>query len=127
MKEFNFKTKDARALTLKINGRNYTFNPESYNAKKATEKFVNVNKVIVANLKKESKKEIADQKVLDGIALQSCTLVKETIDKILGKNSYDKIFSGRAIDFYENQELMTFIFEEITKFRRRNKKMSVPN
>ena len=41
---------------------------------------------------------------------------------MLGKNAYEKIFSGRTVDFQEHQMLMTFIFEEITAFCQVNPK-----
>lgn len=113
MSKFVFdKQEKPELLKLEINGKNFTFNPMALNVKKASEKFVKGQELLVRKIKKGNlaKEEVAD------IVYKSCDLVRETINCILGKNAYEKIFDGRTIDFEENQKLITYLFQEITEF-----------
>ncbi|MGX8834931.1 hypothetical protein ACWG0P_12085 [Amedibacillus sp. YH-ame6] len=116
MRKFVFEKQDKpELLKLEINGKNFTFNPMSLSVKKASEKFVKGQEFLVKRIKKGnmSKEEVAD------VVYKSCDLVRESVNYILGKGSYDKIFDGRTIDFEENQKLITFLFQEITEFTKK--------
>lgn len=113
MRKFVFDNLDKpELLKLEISGKNFTFNPMSLNVKRASEKFVKGQEFLVKRIKKGNlnQEETAD------IVYKSCDLVRETVNTILGKNAYEKIFDGRTIDFEENQKLITFLFQEITDF-----------
>ena len=115
MSKFEFKNQEKpELLKLQINGRNYSFNPLSLSVKRASEKFLKGQKVLM----RQSQEEISD------IVYKCCDLVRETIDLILGNGAYEKIFGGRTMDFEENQELVTFIFQEIASFTK-NKNLTV--
>lgn len=113
MKKFVFdNVEKPELLKLEINGKNFTFNPMSLNVKRASEKFIKGQEYLVKKIKKGNltQEETAD------VVYKSCELVRETVNFILGKNAYEKIFDGRTIDFEENQKLITFIFQEINDF-----------
>lgn len=116
MKKFTFDKKEQKLLTVEIEGKRFTFNPNTLAAKKASEKFVKCQAPIIKRLEKEG----LSQKELNDIVIQSCSLVKETVNSILGKNAYNRIFEGRTVDFDEHQKLITFLFEEITNFVSKN-------
>lgn len=109
------KQEKPELLKLEIGSKNFTFNPMSLTVKKASEKFVKGQEFLVKKIKKGnlSKEEVAD------IVYKSCDLVRETINYILGKGAYEKIFDGRTIDFEENQKLITFLFQEINEFTKK--------
>ena len=115
MNKFAFGKKEPKVLKVEINGKAYSFNPYTLTVQKASEKFVKCQRSIIDSLGKKP-----SQKELDRIVLKACSLVRETVNQILGKGSYEKIFSGRTVDFKEHQKLMEFLFEEITKFCKEN-------
>lgn len=122
MSKFEFKKNEKpELLKLEINGKNYSFNPLSLSVKRASEKFLKGQKVLM----RKSKKENLKQEEVSEIVYKSCDLVRETIDLILGTGVYEKIFGGRTMDFEENQELITFIFQEIASFTK-NKQLTMP-
>lgn len=116
MRKFEFeKQEKPEMLKLEINHKNFTFNPMSLTVKKASEKFIKGQEFLVKKIKKGNltQEETAD------IVYKSCDLVRETVNYILGKGAYEKIFDGRTIDFEENQKLITFLFQEITDFTKK--------
>lgn len=115
MKEFKFKAQKVEELILKIDGKEYTFNPLTYNTKKAMEKYVIMNQTLV----NKSKKPNNSKEDLDKIIMDACDLARETVNKILGAKAYDKIFNNRTVIFEEQQELLSYIFESITEFSRK--------
>lgn len=122
MSKFEFKNHEKpELLKLEINGRNYSFNPLSLSVKRASEKFLKGQKILM----RKSKKEKLKQEEVSEIVYKSCDLVRETIDLILGSGAYEKIFGGRTMDLEENQELITFIFQEIASFSK-NKQLMMP-
>lgn len=122
MSKFEFKNHGKpELLKLEINGRNYSFNPLSLSVKRASEKFLKGQKVLM----RKSKKEKLKQEEVSEIVYKSCDLVRETIDLILGSGAYEKIFGGRTMDLEENQELITFIFQEIASFSK-SKQLTMP-
>lgn len=122
MRKFEFeKQEKPELLKLEINGRNFTFNPMSLNVKRASDKFVKGQQFLVKKIKKDNLK----QEEVNEIVYKSCDLVRETINYILGNGAYEKIFEGRTIDFEENQKLITFLFEEVTKFTQ-NRSIGLP-
>lgn len=113
MRKFVFeKNEKPELLKLEINGKNFTFNPMSLSVKKASEKFIKGQEYIVRRIKKG---DLTQDEVAQ-MVYKSCDLVRETVNYILGKGSYEKIFDGRTIDFEENQKLITYLFQEITEF-----------
>lgn len=115
MRKFVFdKQEKPELLKLEINGRNFTFNPMALSVKRASEKFIKGQDYLVKRIQKgsQNKEEVAD------IVYKSCDLVRDTINTILGKGAYEKIFDGRTIDFEENQKLITFLFQEIASFTK---------
>ena len=122
MSKFEFKNHEKpELLKLEINGRNYSFNPLSLSVKRASEKFLKGQKILM----RKSKKEKLKQEEVSEIVYKSCDLVRETIDLILGSGAYEKIFGGRTMDLEENQELITFIFQEIASFSK-SKQLTMP-
>lgn len=122
MSKFEFKKHEKpELLKLEINGRNYSFNPLSLSVKRASEKFLKGQKILM----RKSKKEKLKQEEVSEIVYKSCDLVRETIDLILGPGAYEKIFGGRTMDLEENQELITFIFQEIASFSK-SKQLTMP-
>ena len=117
MSKFTFDKKEPKLLKLEIEGKIFRFNPYSLAVTKAAERFTQCQEPIINALKKKP-----NEKELDKLVLRSCELVRETVNMMLGKNAYEKIFSGRTVDFQEHQMLMTFIFEEITAFCQVNPK-----
>lgn len=122
MNKFTFDKKEQKLLTVEIQGKRFTFNPNTLATKKASEKFVKCQAPIIKRLEKKG----LSQKELSDIVVQSCSLVKETVNSILGKNAYNRIFEGRTVDFDEHQKLMTFLFEEITEFNQKNRSENEP-
>ena len=116
MNKFTFQKKEPKLLKIDINGKIYTFNPYTLQVKKASEKFVKCQQPLINRLEKQN----ITQKELDGIVIRACTNVRDTVNAILGKNAYNQIFQGRTVDFAEHQELMTFIFDEISAFAKAN-------
>ena len=47
-------------------------------------------------------------------------MIKETLNQILGKGAYERIFAGRTMDFYEHQKVIEFLFTEITEFSKQD-------
>ena len=117
MSKFTFDKKEPKLLKLEIEGKTFRFNPYSLTVTKAAERFTRCQEPIINALKKKP-----NEKELDRLVLRSCELVRETVNRMLGKNAYEKIFYGRTVDFQEHQHLMTFIFEEITAFCQVNPK-----
>lgn len=117
MSKFTFDKKEPKLLKLEIEGKIFRLNPYSLAVTKAAERFTQCQGPIINALKKKP-----NEKELDRLVLRSCELVRETVNRMLGKNAYEKIFSGRTVDFQEHQLLMTFIFEEITAFCQVNPK-----
>lgn len=115
MNKFTFDKKEQNLLQIQINNKLFTLNPYTLAVKKATEKFVKCQQPLI---EKMSAKPTAAE--LDRILIQSCSLIKETINQILGKGAYEKIFSGRTLDFSEHQKLIEFLFHEITEFCQNN-------
>ena len=116
MNKFTFQKKEPKLLKIDINGKVYTFNPYTLPVKKASEKFVKCQQPLIDRLEKPN----ITQKELDDLVVKACTNVRDTVNAILGKNAYNQIFYGRTVDFAEHQELMTFIFNEITAFTKAN-------
>lgn len=116
MKKFKFDKKEPKLLNIEIEGHRFAFNPYTLAVRKAAERFTKCQEPLVCRVKKKnlSKKEAKD------IVIRSCTLVRETINSILGKGAYEKIFYGRTVNFEEHQKLITFLFEEITAFSKAN-------
>lgn len=117
MSKFTFDKKEPKLLKLEIEGKTFRFNPHSLAVAKAAERFTRCQEPIINALKKKQ-----SEKELERLVFRSCELVRETVNGMLGKNAYEKIFSGRTVDFQEHQHLMTFIFEEITAFCQANPK-----
>ena len=117
MSKFTFDKKKPILLKLEIEGKIFRLNPYSLAVTKAAERFTQCQEPIINALKKKP-----NEKELDRLVLRSCELVRETVNRMLGKNAYEKILSGRTLDFQEHQLLMTFIFEEITAFCQVNPK-----
>lgn len=116
MRKFVFeKQEKPEMLKLEIGGKNFTFNPMSLSVKRASEKFVKGQELLVKKIKKG---DLSQEQTAD-IVYKSCDLVRETVNFMLGKNSYERIFEGRTIDFEENQKLITFLFQEITDFTKK--------
>lgn len=115
MNKFIFDKKEQRQLQVDINDRVYTLNPYTLAVKKASEKFVKCQQPIINKIKQHPSEE-----ELDRIIVQSCSLVRETMNQILGKGSYEKIFAGRTLDFEEHQKLIEFLFNEIAEFCKQN-------
>lgn len=122
MNKFTFDKKEQKLLTVEIQGKRFTFNPNTLATKKASEKFVKCQ----APLVKMTKRKDLNQKELSDLVLKSCSLVKETVNSILGKNAYNRIFEGRTVDFFEHQKLITFLFEEIAEFNQNNRSENEP-
>ena len=116
MSKFTFDKKEQKLLVVEIEGKRFSFNPYTLTVKKAQEKFVKCNEVLI----NRSKKKNLTQQEIERIVIDSCSLVKDTINSILGKGSYERIFKGRTIDFYEHQNLISFLFEEIITFCKEN-------
>lgn len=116
MHKFTFDKKEQKLLTVEINGLKFLFNPHTLQTKTASEKFVKCQKPFINKLKQ---KDIS-QKELDDVVIKSCALVRNTVNDILGKKAYERIFAGRTVDFEEHQKLITFLFEEITEFSKNN-------
>lgn len=112
MKQFKLEERKAELLTLEIQGKTYSFNPKSLVVQTAVEKFNTCQQPLIKKLEKGN----MSKEELNKAAIQSCRLVQETVNKILGKNTYEKMFAKRSIDFEENQQLMIFIFQAITEF-----------
>lgn len=112
MKNFEFnKQKKVTQRTIKISGISFTFNPLSYNTNKAIQKYINVNDNLIKKMNKATEvKEKSD------LIMKSCNQARQTMNAILGAGAYEKVFGDRDIDFFENQEVMGYIFEQITKF-----------
>ena len=68
------------------------------------------------------KKKNLSKKELDDVVIRSCSLVRETVNNILGKGAYEKIFKNRTVDFYDHQNLITFLFNEILAFSNEDSK-----
>lgn len=116
MNKFTFDKKEQRLLVVEIEGKKFSFNPLALNVAKASERFVKCQQPFVNKLKE---KNIA-KKDLDQLVIKSCTLVRETVNSILGKGAYERIFANRTVNFEEHQNLMTYLFEEITEFSKTN-------
>lgn len=111
MKGFKFKENKAKVLTLEIEGKKYTFIPNTYEVRNAIEFFNKRNNQIRSKLsKKLSEKELAD------INLKLFNLCESTVNAILGKGTYRQIFAGRPLNIEENEELLNYIFESISEF-----------
>lgn len=115
MNKFTFDKKEPKVLKMEINGKIYKLYPYTLTVKKAAERFTKCQEPMVKALNKKM-----SQKELDKLVIQSCNLVRDTVNRMLGKGSYERIFAGRTVDFKEHQDLMTFIFNEITAFCKEN-------
>lgn len=111
MKGFRFKDNKAKVLTLEIEGEKYTFIPNTYEVRNAIEFFNKRNDQIRNKLSKE-----ATEKELANSNLKLLNLCESTVNAILGKGSYRKIFAGRPVSLDENEELLSYIFTSITDF-----------
>lgn len=111
MNNFTFDKKDRQLLQMDINGKVYTLNPYTLAVKKASMKFVKCQQPLIDRIQKKP-----TDKELDRIIMQSCSLVRDTLNQMLGKGAYDKIFAGRTLDFDEHQKIIEFIFNEIAEF-----------
>lgn len=112
MKNFEFnKQKKVTQRTIKISGISFTFNPLSYNTNKAILKYINVNDSLIKKMNKAT-----EVKEKNDLIMKSCNQARQTMNAILGAGAYEKVFGDRDIDFFENQEVMGYIFEQITKF-----------
>lgn len=115
MNKFTFDKKEPKLLKVEVNGKVFQFNPYTLAVSKASEKFVKCQEPIIKKLEdKPSKKD------LDDLVIKSCSLVRETVNQILGKGAYEKIFAGRTVDFTEHQKLIEFLFTEITTHCKNN-------
>lgn len=115
MNKFIFDKKEQKLLQVEIANKQFSLNPYTLAVKKATEKFVKCQKPLIEKISKRP-----SEKELDRIIIQSCSLVRETINQILGKGSYERIFAGRTLDFNEHQKLIEFLFNEIADFCKHN-------
>lgn len=115
---FTFDKKEQKLLTVEIEGKKFTFNPHTLTVTKASERFTKCQQPLINKMKAKG----LTQKELDDMVIKSCTLVKETINSILGKGSYERIFAGRTVDFEEHHKLVIYVFEEITQFAKSNMK-----
>lgn len=118
MNKFTFGKKEQKLLAVDINGRTFRFNPYTLAVQKASEKFTKCQQPLINALKKNP-----TQQDLQKLVLRSCSLIRDTVNQILGKGSYERIFAGRTADFKEHQDLMVFLFEEITEFCKANPNM----
>lgn len=115
MNTFTFDKKDQKLLEVEINEKIFALNPYTLAVKKASEKFVNCQQPLIDRIRKKPSEE-----ELDHIIIQSCSLVRETINQVLGKGAYDRIFAGRTLDFSEHQKVIEFLFNEIAEFCKQN-------
>lgn len=122
MNKFTFDKKEQKLLEVEINGKVYKCNPYSLTVTKACEKFTTCQKPVVnrLNLLKSKYGNKIPQKELTDIVLKACNLVRDTMNQIFGKGSYERIFAGRTVDFYEHQKLIQFALDEITTFVKEN-------
>lgn len=124
MNKFTFDKKEQKLLTVEINGKRFSFNPYQLSVTKASERFTKCQQPLVNRIKSKN----LTKKDLEDIVLKSCSLVRETVNSILGKGSYEKIFAGRTVDFDEHQKLIIYLFEEITEYVKANpRNLVVPN
>lgn len=112
MNKFTFDKKEQKLLTVEIEGKVFRFNPHTLVVKMASEKFVKCQEPLINKMKKKN----LSKKELDDVVIRSCSLVRETVNNILGKGAYEKIFKNRTVDFYDHQNLITFLFNEILAF-----------
>lgn len=122
MNKFTFDKKEQKQLEIQIEDKKFHFNPYSLTVTKACEKFTKCQQPLVNRMKvlKSKKDNELKEKELKDIALKCCNLVRDTVNQILGKGAYERIFSGRTVDFYEHQKVIEFIFNEITEFVKQN-------
>lgn len=112
MNTFKFDEKKVEQLKVDINGVKFEFNPHTLEVQEAVRDFVNRQNSILA---KFQDKNITEQE-LNEQTYKACVLVKETVNKILGKRSYERIFKGRSAEYEENMKLAEFLFNTIKEF-----------
>lgn len=112
MNTFKFDEKKVEQLKLNINGVKFEFNPHTLEVQEAVRDFVNRQKPILA---KFQDKNITEQE-LNEQSYKTCVLVKETVNKILGKRSYERIFKDRSANYEEHMKLVEFMFNAMEEF-----------
>lgn len=122
MNKFTFDKKEQKQLEIQIEDKKFTFNPYSLTVTKACEKFTKCQQPLVNRIKALKSKKDSDlkEKEIKDIVLKCCNLVRDTVNQILGKGAYERIFAGRTVNFYEHQKLIEFVFNEITEFIKHN-------
>lgn len=115
MNTFTFDKKEQKLLQIEINRKYFEINPYTLAVKTASEKFVNCQQPLIERIQKKP-----TGKELDSIITKACSLVRDTINQVLGKGAYDKIFAGRSMDFNEHQKVIEFLFHEIAEFCKQN-------
>ena len=115
MENFKINTEEMHELRIMINGAEYALFPYTLKFMDATEKFV----VISEELKKESAMATTEEG-RGQVVIKACRLVKETINSILGKNAYQKIFNNMTVNLKQHDELMAFVFDKVIEFKKEN-------
>lgn len=112
MNTFKFDERKVEQLKLNINGVKFEFNPHTLEVQEATRDFVNRQNSILVKIqdKKITEEELNEQ------TYRSCVLVKETVNKILGKRSYERIFKDRSANYEEHMKLVEFMFNAMKEF-----------
>lgn len=113
MENFKINAEDKHELRIMINGAEYALFPYTLKFMDASEKFV----VISEELKKESALATT-QEERGQVVLKACRLVKETINSILGKNAYQRIFQNMTVNLKQHDELMNYVFEQVIEFKK---------
>lgn len=115
MKSFEFKEHKGaeRKNTIIIDGKKFMLNVTSFNTFTAID---NYNSKRASIYKKAEKAEKAgNRKKTGGAIIDHHKLVVETVDKILGKGSYQRIFENREINFEDDIDVLMYIFDCVTE------------
>lgn len=115
MNKFTFDKKKPKLLSIEIDEKTFHINPYTLAVQRASDKFIKCQEPLIQKLKNQPTK-----KEMEELIVTSCSLVRDTINQILGKNAYDKLFAGRTLDFSEHQKLIEFLFQEIAEFCKVN-------
>lgn len=123
MKTYKFDEKKVEQFKIDINGVKFEFNPQTLEVQEAIRDFNSRLNPIIAKL---DSKDITEQELYE-LTYRACIVTKETINKILGKRAYERIFKNRSADYLENMNLMRFFFKEIKEFSNEHSNGSTAN
>lgn len=112
MTAFKFDEKKAELLKLDINGVKFAFNPRTIEVQEVIREFVNRHNLILTKMQDKG----VTEEELNEQTYRACIVVKDTINKMLGKRSYERIFKNRTADYDEHMKLAEFLFKEIKDF-----------